>query len=97
METIRFLSEIEIKEFTDTPECVWTPTSTTSLVLATHHRPRHRHSLEQTGHREEGGGGGQPLFVSGFVQKAWTDTAAQELKPVVGDKQEDGSLIAIRQ
>lgn len=44
-----------------------------------------------------GGGGGQPLFASGFVQKAWTDTAAQELKPVVGDKQEDGASIAIRQ
>lgn len=54
------------------------------LVLSTHHRPRRRHWLEQTAHREEEGGGGQSLFVSGFAQTAWTDTAAPEVMPENG-------------
>lgn len=53
-------------------------------VPSTHHRPRRKHSLEQTAHREEEGGGGQSLFVSGFAQKAWTNTAALEVMPENG-------------
>lgn len=50
--------------------------------MIAHHRPGHRHWLEQTGRREVEAGGGQPLSVSESVQKAWRGTVALGEKPV---------------
>lgn len=54
--------------------------------MITHHRPVHRHWLEQTERREVEAGGGQSRSVSGSVQKAWTGTAGLEARPVKGKK-----------
>ena len=49
--------------------------------MITDRMPGHRHWLEQTGHREAEGDGGQPQSVSESVHKAWTDTPALGERP----------------